>query len=221
MHWPHTGTIFSVQPWRGEPGDTISQTTVCDRNRCCQRRPPLDDYSVSREESGHEGPIDAQARPHATTKRSQHAASGGGLITGLAAEQLTGLGRERDASGRLHSEDPIAPLRDGSVAVPFAEQGHGRPGAGWATGVRRCQVGPGNQPFQISLETSNVGLEPTEWCRRTDWQPKSTPPEVESGWPELRTTPAGSCTCTTAAVRSAQTRLTHPGPSRPESSHEN
>jgi hypothetical protein len=49
---------------------------------------------------------------------------------------------------------------------------------GWAWQLPRCgaQVGSGSLTLQISLETPIVGLEPAEWCRRTDLDPGPCPP---------------------------------------------
>ena len=60
----------------------------------------------------------------------QHALSANGLSRRLGAEDPAGTGRQRDASGWLHADDPVPPLRYGPVAVRLSEQGQRRPGGG-------------------------------------------------------------------------------------------
>ena len=60
----------------------------------------------------------------------QHALSADGLSRRFGAEHPAGTGRQRDASGWLHADDPVPPLRYGPVAVPLLEQGQRRPGGG-------------------------------------------------------------------------------------------
>ena len=62
---------------------------------------------------------------------------------GPGADRPAGTGRQRDASGWLHADDPVPPLQYGPVAVQLVEQGQRRPGAGLATATLRCSNGAG------------------------------------------------------------------------------
>ena len=81
---------------------------------------------------------------HATVVQHQHALSADGLSRRLGAEHPAGAGRQRDASGWLHADDPVPPLRYGPVAVPLMEQGQRRPGGGLGNcRTLRCSSGVG------------------------------------------------------------------------------
>jgi hypothetical protein len=75
-------------------------------------------------------PIDRETRSRAKFTQDQHAAPGGGRGTGFGPEHISGFGRERDASGLLHRDILIAPLRGRSLAFPRPEQAQRLPGGG-------------------------------------------------------------------------------------------
>jgi hypothetical protein len=82
------------------------------------------------------------------------------------------------ALGRLFMVFPIWSRAEGTLtrdvsAVPVS--GDSRYFSQRALALTRRERSLGDLTLQISLETPIVGLKPTEWCRRGDWQLCSTP----------------------------------------------
>jgi hypothetical protein len=91
----------------------------------------------------------------------QHALSADGLRRRLGAEDPAGTGRQRDASGWLHADDPVPSLRYGPVAVQLVEQGQRRPWGG--RGNCRTRVfkwGRGTLTFKFHLRHRLLGWNP-------------------------------------------------------------
>ena len=97
--------------------------------------------------------IDREVGPHTTGAQHQHVLTADGLDQDLSAEQMPCVGREGDASNRLHTDDPVPPLRYPRPAAQLGQERDRRSGrrpGGRAVGVFKRGRGPLSVTFRLS-----------------------------------------------------------------------